>query len=126
MKLPLPVLAYPVEYKMTRERFTKICEALVIVLAGFESSTFNPTVGVKFMYVLTPEQYRISIKEEPYVIVSAPPGTGKTVVAIERIRRLRFRNVSKKNILYICENKSLQAFVEYVGSSIIQYFKQKK
>ena len=125
MKLPLPVLAYPVEYKMTRERFTKICEALVIVLAGFESSTFNPTVGVKFMYVLTPEQYRISIKEEPYVIVSAPPGTGKTVVAIERIKRLR-RNVSKKNILYICENKSLQAFVEYVGGSIIQYFKQKK
>ena len=111
---------------MTRERFTKICEALIIVLAGFESSSFNPTVGLKFLHVLTPEQYEISIKEEPYVIISAPPGTGKTVVAIQRIKRLRLRNISEENILYICENKSLAAFVEYVGASMIQYFKQKK
>lgn len=115
MWLPLPVSNYPIGYNMTTERFNKIREALVILLAGFESSSFNPAVGVKFLYVLTPEQYKISIKEEPFVIVSAPPGTGKTVVAIERIKRLRRRNVSKEEILYICENKSLAAYVEYVN-----------
>ncbi|CAB4001197.1 PREDICTED: uncharacterized protein K02A2.6-like, partial [Paramuricea clavata] len=64
-----------------------------------------------FLYVLTPEQYDISIREDPFVVVSAPPGTGKTVVAMERIKRLRTKGVSKNEILYICENKSLASFV---------------
>ena len=111
VRLTSPASKYPIEYKMTEMLFNKIREGLVIVLAGFESSSFNPAVGVKFLYVLTPEQYKLSIKDEPFVIVSAPPGTGKTVVAIERMKRLRFRNVSKEKILYICENKSLAAYV---------------
>ena len=111
MMLTLPPAKYPIEYKMTGRSFDKIRESLVIVLAEFESSSFNPAVGVKFLYVLTPEQYKLSIKDEPFVIVSAPPGTGKTVVAIQRMKRLRFRNVSKEKILYICENKSLAAYV---------------
>ncbi len=111
-ELPLPVVNYPTTYKMTKQLFTKIREALVVVLAGFESSSFNPTVGVNFLYVLTPEQYNITIEEDPFVLVSAPPGTGKTVVAIERIKRLRSRNVSKNEILYICENIPLASFIE--------------
>jgi hypothetical protein len=109
--LPLPISHYPSEYKMTKAIFSKIQEALVIVLAGFESSIFNPTVGVNFLYVLTPEQHKIIIKDDPHVIVSAPPGTGKTVVAIERINRLRKRKVSKDEILYICENLPLAFYV---------------
>ena len=107
----LPSNCYPVAYEITQNLFTKIREALVIVLAGFESSSFNPAVGASFLYVLTPEQYKISIREDRFVVVSAPPGTGKTVVAMERIRKLQARNVSKVEILYICENKALKSFI---------------
>ena len=111
MILPPSNASYPAAYNMNPQIFAKIREALVIVLAGFESSSFNPTVGVSFLYVLTTEQYDISILEDPFVVVSAPPGTGKTVVAMERIKRLQKRNVSKVEILYICENKSLASFL---------------
>ena len=107
----LPPNCYPPAYTMTRDLFTKVRKALVIVLAAFESSSFNPTVGASFLYVLTPEQYKISIKEDPFVVVSAPPGTGKTVVAMERIKKLQARNVAKVEILYICENKALKSFI---------------
>ena len=102
---------YPPAYTMTPLSFSKIREALVIVLAGFESSSFNPKVGVSFLYVLTPEQYNISIKEDPFVMVTGPPGTGKTVVAMERIKKLRAKNVPKDEILYVCENKALFFFI---------------
>lgn len=111
MKFPPPNVSYPPAYNMTPQRFTKIREALVVVLAAFESSSFNPTVGVSFLHILTPEQYDISIREDHFVVVSAPPGTGKTVVAMERIKRLRTKSVSNNEILYICENKSLASFV---------------
>ena len=103
--------ALPPAYTMTQDLFTKVRKALVIVLAAFESSSFNPTVGASFLYVLTPEQYKICIKEDPFVVVSAPPGTGKTVVAMERIKKLKKRNVSRVEILYICENKALKSFI---------------
>ena len=111
MRLLSPSNFYPRAYKITPKLFTKIREALVIVLAGFESSSFYPTVGASFLYVLTPEQYKISIREDRFVVVSAPPGTGKTVVAMERIKRLQARNLSKVEILYICENKALKSFI---------------
>ena len=106
----LPPNCYP-PADMNEDLFTKIREALVIVLAGFESSSFNPTVGASFLYVLTPEQYKICIREDRFVVVSAPPGTGKTVVAMERIKKLHTRNLSKVEILYICENKALKSFI---------------
>lgn len=104
---------YPPKYKMTKQLLNKVRESLVIVLAGFECSTFNPAVGANFLYVLTPEQYEITIAEEPFVFVQAPPGTGKTLSALERIKRLQKLGVSKDKILYICENKPLATYIRY-------------
>ena len=102
---------YPTEYKVTSKRFYQIRSAMVTLLASFESSSLNSAIGLKFLSILTPSQYSVINKGDPFMIVDSPPGTGKTVVAVERIKRLRRSGIPENEILYICENKALCCYV---------------
>lgn len=101
-------------YKMgaTREKFNKILDTLIIVLASFPSP-LSSTVGVDFLNMLTASQFKLvkeSIKQHKECWVKGSAGTGKSLVAVEFMRELRRcqENLRKDEILYVCENKGMR------------------
>lgn len=105
---------YPEVYDMghTPGKLNKILDALVIVLAKVPS-TLSSALGVNFMNLLTPLQFQLVHEEidEPgsrELWVNGAAGSGKTLVAIEFIRKLRSCGLTKDNILYVCENEGLR------------------
>ena len=105
---------YPSMYDMgyNPEKLNKILEALVIVL-GKVPSTLSSVLGVSFMNLLTPLQFRLlheEIDESRELWIKGPAGSGKTLVAIEFMRELHNRDehLRQNSILYVCENKGLR------------------
>lgn len=116
---------YHDKYSMTQEKYSKILEALAIVLTKLTTS-FLIEAGLKHFSVLTKEQY--DILDEFYgstskVKITGLPGTGKTWLALERIERLRIGSCVKWfEILYVCSNKCLEASVRYVQQNTHLYY----
>lgn len=103
-------------YQMSNEKYKAIIKALVPVLARTNSSVTG-AVGEHLFHLLTKEQFKILFEnfESPKLMITGPPGSGKTVLAIERIRRLRLRQgCSYREVLFVCSNKVLEAQVGYV------------
>ena len=105
---------YPDVYKMgsTREKFSKILDALVIVSASFPSP-LSSKLGVDFLNMLTARQFMLvkkNIMQQKECWVKGPAGTGKSLVAVEFMRELRRcqPNLRKEEILYVCENKGMR------------------
>ena len=105
---------YPKVYQMasTREKFSKILDALVIVFASVPSP-LSTKLGVGFLNLLTKDQFHL-VKEKmndhfEYWVQGAA-GTGKSLVAVEVMRELhrRHRHLKKEEILYVCENKGMR------------------
>ncbi|XP_031569316.1 schlafen family member 9-like [Actinia tenebrosa] len=103
---------YPEAYQMSTEKYQAIVKALVPVLARVNSS-FKGTVGNHLFHLLTKKQYEILFEnlQSPKLMITGPPGSGKTVLAIERIHRLRRQGFSSKQVLFMCSNKVLEAEV---------------
>lgn len=102
---------YPDVYKIgsTREKFSKILDALIIVLASFPSP-LSSKLGVSFLNLLTAKQFKLvkqlRIMQHKECWVEGRAGTGKSLVAVEFMRELRRcqPNLRKDEILYVCEN----------------------
>ncbi|CAH3174084.1 unnamed protein product, partial [Porites evermanni] len=107
---------YPDEYHLRSSpqelvKINKILQSLVIVLAQFPSFLSNKQ-GLKFLNLLTKEQFVLlhkKIDEHRELWIQGVAGTGKTVMALEFIRRLpiRFHNLKPENILYVCETPAM-------------------
>ena len=102
-------------------KINKILQSLVIVLAHFPSFLSNKQ-GLKFLSLLTKEQFELMrklnhVEEERELWIQGVAGTGKTVVAVEFIRRLRLRypNLKPENILYVCERPAMLPQIRYVS-----------
>ncbi|XP_031569312.1 schlafen family member 8-like isoform X2 [Actinia tenebrosa] len=106
---------YPHAYRMSNEKYQAIIKALVPVLAKVNSS-FKGFVGNHLFHLLTKEQYEILFEnfESPKLMITGPPGSGKTVLAIERIHRLRRQGFSFKEVLFVCSNEVLEAKVRHI------------
>ena len=99
-------------------KINKILQSLVIVLAQFPSFLSNKQ-GLKFLNLLTKEQFELlhkEIDEHRELWIQGVAGTGKTVVAVEFIRRLLRRdpNLTNQNILYVCERPEMLPQIRYV------------
>ncbi|CAH3192572.1 unnamed protein product, partial [Porites evermanni] len=113
-----PDSRYPNEYHLRSSpqelvKINKILQSLVIVLAQFPSFLSNKQ-GLKFLNLLTKEQFEllcimIDVEENRELWIKGVAGTGKTVVAVEFIRRLllRYPNLKPENILYVCERPAM-------------------
>ena len=102
-------------------KINKILQSLVIVLAQFPSFLSNKQ-GLKFLNLLTKEQFEllcimIDVEENRELWIKGVAGTGKTVVAVEFIRRflLRYPNLKPENILYVCERPAMLPQIRYVS-----------
>ena len=119
-----PDSRYPKEYHLRSSpqelvKINKILQSLVIVLAQFPSFLSNKQ-GLEFLNLLTKEQFELlhkEIDEHRELWIQGPAGTGKTVVAVEFIRRLLRRdpNLKPENILYVCERPAMLPEIRYVS-----------
>ena len=121
-----PDSRYPKEYHLSSSpqelvKINKILQSLVIVLAQFPSFLSNKQ-GLKFLNLLTKEQFEVlcklyHVEEERELWIQGVAGTGKTVVAVEFIRRLRllYPNLKPENILYVCERPAMLPQIRYVS-----------
>ena len=121
-----PDSRYPKEYHLSSSpqelvKINKILQSLVIVLAQFPSFLSNKQ-GLKFLSLLTKEQFELMrklyyVEEERELWIQGIAGTGKTVVALEFIRRLhhRYPNLTSENILYVCERPAMLPQIRYVS-----------
>lgn len=119
-----PDSRYPKEYHLRSSpqelvKINKILQSLVTVLAQFPSFLSNKQ-GLTFLNLLTKEQFELlhkEIDEHRELWIQGPAGTGKTVVAVEFIRRLlrRDHNLKPENILYVCERPAMLPQIRYVS-----------
>lgn len=105
---------YPGNYILTSRDIPAFLRALVIVVLGFKSY-LSDHLGCEIFNLLTLKQYELLSKnlhkvKEQFVL--GLPGTGKTIVALKIIERIRnIFHCSAEEILYICENQPLKEFV---------------
>jgi len=109
---------YPEKYcTMDRDKYFKVLESLAVVLIRVASNV-SSNAGLKHFMMLTKKQYAILdnfYRRAAKVLITGLPGTGKTVLAFERIRQLRVSlHVPWERILYVCSNKCLEASVLYM------------
>uniref|UniRef100_H3BGW0 Schlafen AlbA-2 domain-containing protein n=1 Tax=Latimeria chalumnae TaxID=7897 RepID=H3BGW0_LATCH len=111
---------YPYDYEITSYTIKKLLHSLIIVLLSFKSF-LSDQLGCEFLNLLTAEQFEIlhfkhDIEKCKKIFVHGLPGTGKTVVALKLIERIKnVFNCQKNEVLYICENEPLKNFVSQKG-----------
>ncbi|XP_034784707.2 schlafen family member 13-like isoform X1 [Acipenser ruthenus] len=94
-----------------------LLRSLVIVLLSFRSCV-SDQLGCEFLNLLTAEQFDILhskyyFKNFRKVFVHGLPGTGKTVIAAQLMRKIKITlHCKTEEILYICENQPLRRFME--------------
>ncbi|NXT41961.1 SLN13 protein, partial [Pelecanoides urinatrix] len=105
---------YPENYILTSRDIPMFLRALVIVVLRFRSY-LSDHLGCEIFNLLTLKQYELLSKNLCKVkkqFVLGLPGTGKTIVALKIIERIRnIFHCSANEILYICENQPLKKFV---------------
>ncbi|XP_070579754.1 schlafen family member 13-like [Ptychodera flava] len=98
---------YPDDYRnLTDEKYLSVMRALTIVLSAVPS-VLSQKVGCTLLNTLTPKQFYLlldSYHKHCKLWVRGPPGTGKTVVAFELMRKLqRDEDLKPEEILYVTE-----------------------
>ena len=103
-------------HQMHLQKLQVIVSAFVIAIAAFTPETYlymKDSMGVQVMNLLTPSQLLAltTCKQVPHVCIQGYPGTGKTVVGIERAKQLRLDGAREDEILYIPSNVQMATYV---------------
>ncbi|PFX30936.1 schlafen family member 13-like isoform X1 [Stylophora pistillata] len=114
VKVESPLLdgRFPKSYDLEspREKLNEILKAMVIGLTAVPS-TLSSKVGETILNLLTEEQFCLvhyMIDKTRELWVKGVAGTGKTLVAVEIIKKIRQReNLGVDEILYVCENEGI-------------------
>ncbi|NXV50494.1 SLN13 protein, partial [Uria aalge] len=106
---------YPQNYSLIKsDNLKALLRALTVVLLGFKSF-LSDRVGSEFLNLLTIKQYQLlseNLHKTKKLYVYGLPGTGKTIVALKIIEKIRtMLQCKQEEVLYICENKPLRDFV---------------
>ncbi|NXI96175.1 SLN11 protein, partial [Psophia crepitans] len=105
---------YPENYILTSGDIPAFLRALVIVVLRFKSY-LSDRLGCEIFSLLTLKQYELlskNLRKTKEQFVLGLPGTGKTIVALKIIERIRnIFHCSAEEVLYICENQPLKKFV---------------
>ncbi|NWI65959.1 SLFN9 protein, partial [Todus mexicanus] len=106
---------YPQNYSLISSSDLKaLLRAVTIALLTFKSF-LSDHVGSEFLNLLTFKQYQLlseNLHKTKSLYVYGLPGTGKTVVALKIIEKIRtMLQCTKEEVLYVCENQPLRDFV---------------
>ena len=112
VELPSRNDCFPKSYDLVspEEKLDEILKAMVIGLTAVPS-TLSSMVGVTILNLLTEEQFQLVhqlIDVTRVLWVKGVAGTGKTLVAVEIMKRVRQReNLEGHEILYVSENEGI-------------------
>ncbi|KFV47508.1 Schlafen family member 13, partial [Gavia stellata] len=106
---------YPQNYSLMNSDNSKaLLHALTVALLTFKSF-LSDHVGSEFLNLLTIKQYQLlseNLHKTKKLYVYGLPGTGKTIVALKIIEKIRnMLQCTRDEVLYVCENKPLRDFV---------------
>nr|XP_009684164.1 PREDICTED: schlafen family member 13-like [Struthio camelus australis]XP_009684165.1 PREDICTED: schlafen family member 13-like [Struthio camelus australis] len=106
---------YPQNYSVINsDNLNAFLCALTVALLSFQSF-LSDHLGSEFFNLLTVKQYQLlseNLHKTKKLFVHGLPGTGKTVVALKIIEKIRTMfQCEKEEVLYICENQPLRDFV---------------
>ncbi|NXD82887.1 SLFN9 protein, partial [Halcyon senegalensis] len=106
---------YPQNYSLiSSDKLKPLLCALTVALLTFKSF-LSDRVGSEFLNLLTIKQYQLlseNLHKTKRLYVYGLPGTGKTVVALKIIEKIRtMLQCTKEEVLYVCENQPLRDFV---------------
>ncbi|NXW31551.1 SLFN9 protein, partial [Phaetusa simplex] len=106
---------YPQNYSLIKsDNLKALLRALTVVLLSFKSF-LSDRVGYEFLNLLTIKQYQLlseNLHKTKKLYVYGLPGTGKTIVALKIIEKIRtMLQCKQEEVLYVCENKPLRDFV---------------
>nr|XP_023959259.1 schlafen family member 13 [Chrysemys picta bellii]XP_042706271.1 schlafen family member 13 [Chrysemys picta bellii] len=106
---------YPDTYVLLHNDLPDLLHSLVIILLSFRSF-LSDRLGCEFFNLLTIKQYEIltmNLHKSKKLFIYGLPGTGKTIVALNIIERIKnVFHCKSDEILYICENQPLKVIVE--------------
>ncbi|NXN09568.1 SLN13 protein, partial [Indicator maculatus] len=113
-KLHDDIILYPQDYILTSRGIPAFLRALVITVLRFKSY-LSDHFGCEIFNLLTLKQYELlskNLNKTKKLFVFGLPGTGKTILALKIIERIRnVFHCHSGEILYICENTPLRNFV---------------
>ncbi|NXK47774.1 SLN13 protein, partial [Chauna torquata] len=106
---------YPPNYSLiNRDNWKALLRSLTVALLTFKSF-LSDRVGSEVLNLLTMKQYQLlseNLHKTKKLYVYGLPGTGKTIVALKIIEKIRSMfQCSQQDVLYICENQPLRDFV---------------
>ncbi|NXG84812.1 SLN13 protein, partial [Stercorarius parasiticus] len=106
---------YPQNYSLIKsDNLKALLRALTVVLLSFKSF-LSDHIGSEFLNLLTIKQYQLlseNLRKTKKLYVYGLPGTGKTIVALKIIEKIRtMLQCDQEEVLYVCENKPLREFV---------------
>ncbi|NXH67105.1 SLN13 protein, partial [Hydrobates tethys] len=106
---------YPQNYSLINsENLKALLHALTVALLTFKSF-LSDRVGSEFLNLLTIKQYQLlseNLHKTKKLYVYGLPGTGKTIVALKIIEKIRtMLQCTQEEVLYVCENQPLRDFV---------------
>ncbi|EMP28893.1 Schlafen family member 13 [Chelonia mydas] len=106
---------HPLSYVLLPNDMPDLLHSLVIILLSFRSF-LSDMLGCEFFNLLTVKQYEIltmNLHKFKKLFIYGLPGTGKTVVALNIIERIKnVFHCESDEILYICEYQPLTAIVK--------------
>lgn len=106
---------YPQRYSLIHSgNLAALLRALTVALLTFRSF-LSDHVGFEFLNLLTMKQYQLlseNLHKTKKLFVYGLPGTGKTIVALKIIEKIRHMlQCTPQEVLYVCENQPLRDFV---------------
>nr|XP_048680232.1 schlafen family member 13-like [Caretta caretta]XP_048680233.1 schlafen family member 13-like [Caretta caretta] len=106
---------HPLSYVLLPNDMPDLLHSLVIILLSFRSF-LSDMLGCEFFNLLTVKQYEIltmNLHKFKKLFIYGLPGTGKTIVALNIIERIKnVFHCKSDEILYICEYQPLTAIVK--------------
>ncbi|KAI8783794.1 schlafen family member 13 [Biomphalaria glabrata] len=104
---------YPQTYKLREDNLDDILTALTIALASYKNLGAEKNTDSDYYFLLTCDQLELlwchQFTKELWI--HGPPGSGKTIAALEMIKEFRRRGCQKEEILYVAENPLLCSFI---------------
>ncbi|XP_005096595.1 schlafen family member 13 isoform X2 [Aplysia californica] len=102
---------YPQTYKPSEVKMNDILNSLTVAIASYKP--FSCKDDADYYFLLTCDQLELMWSHQftRDLWVHGPPGSGKTIAALEMIRELRRRGCGCEQILYVAENPLLCSYV---------------